>query len=136
MENMYYIGLDVHKKTISYCVKDGSGRIRAEGAIPATRWDLDRGMKTLPAAVDSGDRSHHLHRWDLRSSEAPCSCPEGGASADAACHRRGQEEKRSHRCPQDCRLGDGTQAPDTPVELFQGWREITNSIFCDALQRP
>jgi hypothetical protein len=26
MESMYYIGLDVHKKTISYCVKDGSGR--------------------------------------------------------------------------------------------------------------
>ena len=25
MESMYYIGLDVHKKTISYCVKDGSG---------------------------------------------------------------------------------------------------------------
>jgi transposase len=31
METMYYIGLDVHKKTISYCVKDGSGRIYAEG---------------------------------------------------------------------------------------------------------
>jgi predicted NBD/HSP70 family sugar kinase len=41
MENMYYIGLDVHKKTISYCVKDGSGQIHAEGAIPATRADLD-----------------------------------------------------------------------------------------------
>ena len=27
MERMYYIGLDVHKKTISYCVKDGSGHI-------------------------------------------------------------------------------------------------------------
>jgi len=24
METMYYIGLDVHKKTISYCVKGGS----------------------------------------------------------------------------------------------------------------
>ena len=48
MENMYYIGLDVHKKTISYCVKDGSGRIHAEGKIPATRFDLDRWMKTLP----------------------------------------------------------------------------------------
>src|SRR5712664_1280096 len=56
------------------------------------------------AAVDSGDGSHHFHRLDLRSSEATCSCPEGGASADVACHRRGQEEKRSHRCPQDCRL--------------------------------
>src|SRR6266704_1335495 len=48
MENMYYIGLDVHKKTISYCVKDGSGRIYAEAEIPATRLDLDRWMKTLP----------------------------------------------------------------------------------------
>jgi hypothetical protein len=42
METMYYIGLDVHKRTISYCVKDGSGKIHAEGTIPATRFDLDR----------------------------------------------------------------------------------------------
>ncbi|HVH70881.1 MAG TPA: transposase, partial [Candidatus Dormibacteraeota bacterium] len=48
MQSMYYIGLDVHKKKISYCVKDGSGTVHAEGAIPATRWDLDRWMKTLP----------------------------------------------------------------------------------------
>ena len=48
METMYYIGLDVHKKTISYCVKDGSGRIYAEGSIPATRLTLDMWMKTLP----------------------------------------------------------------------------------------
>src|SRR6202521_4426452 len=48
MESMYYIGLDVHKKTISYCVKDVSGRIHGEGKIPATRFDLDRWMKTLP----------------------------------------------------------------------------------------
>jgi hypothetical protein len=25
MQSMYYIGLDVHMQTISYCVKDGSG---------------------------------------------------------------------------------------------------------------
>src|SRR5467141_5145587 len=48
METMYYIGLDVHKKTISYCVKDGSGRIYAEGSKPATRLTLDMWMKTLP----------------------------------------------------------------------------------------
>jgi hypothetical protein len=45
---MYYIGSDVHKKKISYCVKGGSGRIHAEGAIPATRFELDRWRKTLP----------------------------------------------------------------------------------------
>src|SRR5690242_835515 len=48
MQPMYYIGLDVHKRTISYCVKDGSGTIHAEGTIPATRLDLNLWMKTLP----------------------------------------------------------------------------------------
>ncbi len=36
MECMYYIGWDVHKKPIRDCVKNGSGRVHAEGAIPAT----------------------------------------------------------------------------------------------------
>jgi len=45
---MYYIGLDVHKKVISSCVKDASGRIHAQGQIPATRNALDLWMKTLP----------------------------------------------------------------------------------------
>ena len=48
MQGMYYIGLDVHKRTISYCVKDGSGKIYAEGTIHATRFDLDLWMRTLP----------------------------------------------------------------------------------------
>ena len=48
MQAMYYIGLDVHKRTISYCVKDVSGRIHLEGTIPATRIDLDRWIRILP----------------------------------------------------------------------------------------
>jgi len=48
MQSMYYSGLDVHKRSISYCVKDGGGKIHAEGTIPATRFDLDRWMRTLP----------------------------------------------------------------------------------------
>ena len=47
MQLMYYIGLDVHKQRISYCGKDG-GKVFAEGWIPATRFDLDRWMTTLP----------------------------------------------------------------------------------------
>jgi transposase len=46
--HMYYIGLDVHKKTISYCVKDASGQVHQEGKIGATRYELDGWMKTLP----------------------------------------------------------------------------------------
>ena len=48
MQPMYYIGLDVHKRKISYCVKDGSGRIHAEGSISATRLELDHWMRSLP----------------------------------------------------------------------------------------
>jgi transposase len=45
---MYYIGLDVHKKTISYCVKDAAGRVHQEGKIGSTRRELDSWIKTLP----------------------------------------------------------------------------------------
>src|SRR6516162_1964267 len=48
MEPMYYIGLDVHKQKISYCVKDSSGKLFAEGWIPATHHDLDCWMAALP----------------------------------------------------------------------------------------
>jgi hypothetical protein len=83
METMYYIGLDVHKKTISYCVKDGSGRIYAEGSIPATRLALDMWMKALPRPWTVAMGSDHLHGLDLRLSQAACRSSEGGASADA-----------------------------------------------------
>jgi hypothetical protein len=48
MEPMYYIRLDVHNRKISYCVKDNSGKVFAEGLLSATRLDLDLWMKTLP----------------------------------------------------------------------------------------
>ena len=37
MKAYYYVGLDVHKKTISYCVKKSDGTVVKEGALRATR---------------------------------------------------------------------------------------------------
>jgi transposase len=48
MERMYYIGLDVHKRKISCCVKESSGKVFADGSLPARRLDLELWMKTLP----------------------------------------------------------------------------------------
>ncbi|MGA8669744.1 MAG: IS110 family transposase [Terracidiphilus sp.] len=45
---MYYIGLDVHKKTISFCVKDAAGHVHQEGKIGSTRRELDAWIQTLP----------------------------------------------------------------------------------------
>jgi transposase len=45
---MYYIGLDVHKKTIGFCVKDAAGQVHREGKIGSTRRELDAWIGTLP----------------------------------------------------------------------------------------
>ncbi len=58
----------------SDCVKDVSGRVYAEGSVPATRFDLDRGMKTLSqswtaameATVFTGWIYDHLHPMPRR----------------------------------------------------------------------
>ncbi len=44
---MYFIGLDVHKKTISYCVKDAAGRVFQEGKIGSTRRELSGSERCL-----------------------------------------------------------------------------------------
>src|SRR3974377_2333580 len=45
---MYFIGLDVHKKSISFCVKEAAGHVHPEGKVAATRRDLDCWARTLP----------------------------------------------------------------------------------------
>ena len=45
---MYFIRLDVHKKTISYCVNDAAGRVYQESKIRSTRRELDKWIRTIP----------------------------------------------------------------------------------------
>ena len=58
MQPMYSIKLVVHKRKISYCVKDGSGQIHAEGSLSATR--LDHWMRSLPQPWSRGDGSDNV----------------------------------------------------------------------------
>ncbi len=44
---MHYIGLDIHKKTIRYCVKVADGTIVSEGEVAANRASLDRWRSQL-----------------------------------------------------------------------------------------
>ena len=62
---MYYIGLDVHKKTISYCVKDAAGRVHQEGKIGSTRRELDGWIRNAAPAPHDRDGSDDLYRLDL-----------------------------------------------------------------------
>ena len=48
MESIYYIGLDVHKKTIAYCIKDIAGTLVQQGTIRSERAALRQWLADLP----------------------------------------------------------------------------------------
>ena len=48
MQSFYYVGLDVHKKTVSYAVKTAAGEKIAAGSVAATRAALSEWAEALP----------------------------------------------------------------------------------------
>lgn len=48
MDQVYYIGLDLHKKTIAFCIKTASGSIVHEGTIAAERYALQEWTAGIP----------------------------------------------------------------------------------------
>ena len=48
MESIHYIGLDVHKKTIAYCIKTISGQRVRQGSVNAERQALRQWLAELP----------------------------------------------------------------------------------------
>jgi len=71
MNNIDYIGFDIHKKTISFCAKAQDGRILDEGTIPARRADLSAWAKrrsrawwgAMEATLFTGWVYDHLKPW-------------------------------------------------------------------------
>ena len=48
MKSMHYIGLDIHKKVIAFCIKTADGVLIGRGTIPASRSAIFEWTKTLP----------------------------------------------------------------------------------------
>jgi transposase len=71
MNILYYIGLDIHKKVIAYCIKAIDGRLVGEGMIEASRRALDEWVAGLPgpwigameATIFTGWIYDHLSRY-------------------------------------------------------------------------
>jgi len=47
MKRYYYVGLDIHKKMIAYCVKRADGTVVDEGKVRATRAGLTAWLATV-----------------------------------------------------------------------------------------
>lgn len=59
----YFIGLDVHKKVIAYCVKTAEGNIVMEGKIAAERRALEQWVKQLPGPWHGGMEATMFSHW-------------------------------------------------------------------------
>jgi transposase len=62
----HFVGLDVHKQVIAYCVKTASGEIVKEGKIRACRAELDQWIKTLPTPWVGGMEATMFSSWIYR----------------------------------------------------------------------
>jgi transposase len=62
MQN-HFVGLDVHKQVIAYCVIDGSGNVLQEGKVRATRQDLDIWVKTLASPWSGAMEATMFSHW-------------------------------------------------------------------------
>src|SRR5712691_11312394 len=63
MNSMNYIGLDIHKKSISCCVRQADGTIIQESTITATRHALDEWVRRLPQPWTAGMEATLFTGW-------------------------------------------------------------------------
>src|ERR1700730_4363587 len=90
MNVTHYIGFDVHKKSVSYCVKCADGQIVEEGKLRATRQVLRQWAQQRP---------------DLRYLEAVCCRVADGAPGDDESYWRVEEKERQAGRTQNRRSG-------------------------------
>ena len=63
MKSYYYVGLDIHKKTISYCVKLADGSIVKEGKIASTRCALRQWTQGIESPWCGGMEATIFSGW-------------------------------------------------------------------------
>lgn len=63
MSELYYVGLDIHKRTVSYCVKRFGGKVVREGVVKATRGDLESWARSLPGPWVGAMEATIFMRW-------------------------------------------------------------------------
>ncbi len=78
---VHFVGLDVHKQVIAYCIKTPSGEIVREGTIAARRESLDQWVVTLPQPWHGGLEATMFSHWIYRHLEPHAAKLEMGHAA-------------------------------------------------------
>jgi transposase len=94
MTTIDYIGLDIHKKTITFCAKAQDGRILDESTIPARRQALIAWAEARMRPWVGAMEATLFTGWIYDVVETQGSGVEGGTSSDAECDCGVQKEER------------------------------------------
>ena len=132
MNNIHFIGFDVHKKSISYCVKTAAGEIVEEGTIAgAAECAAGLGSGTEAALARSAG-SDLVQRLDLRHAEGLQRRSGNGASGEDESHQLGEEEERHDRCADHRR----PVALQPAAGLLRGHGAYSRTAAAVALSQP
>ena len=105
MNAIHYIGLDVHKKTISYCIKTAAGQIVKEGTLAAERSVLRSWAGSLEQPWHGAMEATIFSAWIYDTLKPYAERLGDGPSGEDEGDYGGKEEERYYRCPYDCRSG-------------------------------
>lgn len=72
MKKVYYTGLDIHKKNISYCIKLQDGTIYRQGVVNSERKALQQRLSEIPGAWKGAMEATMFSGWIYDFLEAPC----------------------------------------------------------------
>jgi transposase len=61
--HLYFVGLDVHKQTIAFCIKTADGKIVKEGTVRANRAALEEWVKSVPGPWVAGMETTMFSHW-------------------------------------------------------------------------
>jgi len=104
MTTLHYIGFDVHKKSISFCVKTAAGEIVEEGSLLAQRGALRQWASARPQSWRGALEATLFSGW-IYDTLKPYGEQLEMAHPAKMKAISGQEEKRHHRRPHHRRPG-------------------------------
>lgn len=84
MDDVAYVGMNIHKKTIVWCAKDQSGRVLGEGILGATRRELRTWCAAQPRL------------WVAAMEATQYKCFEAGRFGSKLILRQGRQSLRSY----------------------------------------
>ena len=134
MNDIHYIGFDVHKKSVSFCVKTASGEIMQEGQLVARREVLRAWAAAQPQPWRGAMEATLFSAWIYDTLKPYAQQLDMGHPARMKAITAGQEKERSPRCAHHCRpaalqpaahllralAGDARPAPAAPLSPARG----------------